>query len=626
LERSHLTTEEVEDIRSKSFLAEQWIQVFGILQDQINTRRLVVGDVDVVSGGLPSGTVKEEVLVDVKAVAARVERAVDFQTPRKMKAPGRQATVKVELTSFNEMPDEDFDKQGSEFLTMLSKNWNKLVGVVGGLEAALPAVQEHYQRLVDDWAPVLEGIEDKANALGLALGQRGVMLDTEGTVWDALARSISMGAAAEENIRSLAEDLVSVDKRVEQVDTTFQAHVGEVLKVVGQIHGSHKRLQDRIQGLEKGAAGGTSVSGLSAVFADTIPGAVADELADLRAEVDDLRGVLVTAAVGRDLVPSATLPGSDPSEFHERLQKVEMRATGESYVSDRRVFASYEDVLNWVQGSAGRSEIYLYWDVFSLLTKTRDDTFSTTEYLEGALLSERLKQNPLTSLVMSSLQIQMPGPFLTRKSTGLGSSALVPLPTVKTFEDWNAVQTGFNPQLQRAVTTEVASLRRMMASMISKQDHELTGLAIHMLTQAQIQWSSMATWITDFYHRLVGDGGVTAKESWLIVGTSVQSIFAFIHRTRAAGHDAIISSGDKSVKAAHLLWAAMQTHRLFNEVHLSNWDAHHCVQAVLSMHVVRHRITPSAFDSLAAKVDALTRTLDKLDGRLSTVEKKKSGN
>ena len=619
LEQEHLMEEVLTDIRSKSFTTDQWIQVFNLLQEQIETRKL--------AGGSLSGFVEDDALVDVKAVAARVERAADFETPSKMRAPGRQATMKVELTSFDEMPSEDSDQQGIEFLNMMGKNWSKLVGVVGVLEAALPAVQAQVQGLIEDWALVLVGIEDKANALGLALGQRGSMLDTEGTVWDVLARSLTMGAGAQENIRSLSEDLVAVDKRVNQVDTAFQGHVGEVLKVVGQIHGSHKRLQDRIQGLETVSAGGSSANRLSAAFADTIPGAVADELADLRVEIDDLRGVLVTAAVGRELGTSSTTPaGGDPSEFHERLQKVEMRATGESYISDQRVFASYEDVLNWVQGSTGRAEIHLYWDVFSLLTKTRDGTFSTTEYLEGALLSERLKQNPLTLLVMSSLQIQMPGPFLTGKSTGSGSSALVPLPTVKTFDDWNTVQTGFNPQLQRAVTTEVASLRRMMATMISKQDHELAGLATHMLTQAQIQWSSMATWITDFYHRLVGDGGVTAKESWLIVGTSVQSIFAFIHRTRAAGHNAIISSGDKSIKAAHLLWAAMQTHRLFTEIHLSNWDAHHCVQAVLSMHVVRHRITPTAFDSLSAKVDALSRTLDKLDGRLSTVEKKKSGN
>jgi hypothetical protein len=417
-------------------------------------------------------------------------------------------------------------------------------------------------------------------------------------------------------------------KAAPRVDKAFKAHVGEVLKVVGQIHGSHKRLQDRMVKLEHDVGENASRTGLATAFSDDIPLAVAEELEELRVEFAELRETLQETAV--TLGPGSGREGAvvETSEFHERLQKVEMRATGESYISDQRVFASYEDVLNWVQGSAGRADIHNYWDVFSLLSKTRDDSFSTHEYLEGALMSERLKQNPLTSLLMSSLQIQMPGPFLSKKgnAAGFGSSATAPLPTVKTFDEWNTVQTGFNHQLQRAVTTEVSGLRRMLATTISRQDFELLGLATHLLTQAQIQWASMSTWITDFYYRLVGESGLTAKESWLIVGSSVHAIFSLIHRTRAAGHDSIISAMDKSVKAAHFIWATMQTHRLFSEINNRNWDAHHCVQAVLSMHVVRNRITPSAFDALAVKLDTLTRLVDKLDGRISTLEKKKQGN
>lgn len=68
----------------------------------------------------------------------------------------------------------------------------------------------------------------------------------------------------------------------------------------------------------------------------------------------------------------------------------------------------------------------------------------------------------------------------------------------------------------------------------------------------------------------------------------------------------------------------MQTHRLFGEIIAQQWDAHQCVQAVLSMHVVCNRITPTAFDGLSSKLDALIRLVDKLDGRISVLEKKKS--
>jgi uncharacterized protein YozE (UPF0346 family) len=623
LDRSALSESELIEITMQVLSVEQWIQLFGIIQGQAEARKQP-DDAAFMKNGAFDNEIEPKHFEDVKQVTARVERAGDFQTPLKPVQLERIEAVKVELTRFDELGETEVAFDQEVWQALLGGNWNKLVGAVSSLEAALPVMRGQCTDMLHGLASVVEGVEDKANALGLAIGQRGPTLEAEGSVWDAIARSLAMVTSLGEVIGSVASDLVTVDKTVTQVDTALKAHVAEVHQVVGKIHGSHHRVKTRLTQLEERDVS-KALPGLSPCFVDEIPAAVAYELDRFRDEYNELRGEieLAQANVGVSTGAGGALT---PTEFHERLQKVEMRATGESYIADQRVFASYEDVLNWVQGAAGRTEIHLYWDVFSLLSKTRDDSFSTHEYLEGALMSERLKQNPLTSLVMSSLLIQMPGPFLLKRTTGSGSNAATPLPTIKTFDEWNTVQTGFNHQLQRAVTTEVAGLRRMMLTAISRQDFELSGLTVHMLTQAQIQWASMATWITDFYYRLVGEGGLTAKESWLIVGNSVQAIFSLIHRTRAAGHDAIVSSGDKSVKAAHFLWAAMQTHRLFSEVHLRNWDAHHCVQAVLSMHVVRNRITPSAFEQLGNKLDALTRLLDKLDGRVSTLEKKKQGN
>jgi hypothetical protein len=121
---------------------------------------------------------------------------------------------------------------------------------------------------------------------------------------------------------------------------------------------------------------------------------------------------------------------------------------------------------------------------------------------------------------------------------------------------------------------------------------------------------------------LVGDGGLTTKESWLIVGASVRAIFELLSTARATGHDAMLTE-DKAIGAAHCLWTVMQTHRILNKIMTRNWDAHHCVQAVLSMHVIRNRVTPTAFEGLTSKLETLTKLVDKLDGRISTLEKKK---
>ena len=106
------------------------------------------------------------------------------------------------------------------------------------------------------------------------------------------------------------------------------------------------------------------------------------------------------------------------------------------------------------------------------------------------------------------------------------------------------------------------------------------------------------------------------------MGASVRAIFELLSTTRATGHDAMLTD-DKAVAAAHCLWTVMQTHRLLNEIMSCDWDAHHCVQAVLSMHVIRNCVAPASFDGLTAKLEVLTKMLDKLDGRISILEKKK---
>jgi hypothetical protein len=94
-------------------------------------------------------------------------------------------------------------------------------------------------------------------------------MDAEGTVWDAIARSIALATNVEDVIGSVSSDLVMVDKTVRQIDNAFKSHVGAVLKVVSEIHGSHKRMQERIVKLEStvraDAVNATEI-GLSAAF------------------------------------------------------------------------------------------------------------------------------------------------------------------------------------------------------------------------------------------------------------------------------------------------------------------------------------------------------------------------
>ena len=333
--------------------------------------------------------------IDVKNLAAHVERAGDYQTPCK---PGiLTKSIKLEevkLSQFDEVTEISGsleDEELRDVMTTIGSNWNKMVGTVLSLESTLPTVQKQLVELFGGLAVVVEGVEDKANAIGTVVGQRGELMEAGVTIWDAVEKGFSLGVTAENLARSVTENCVSVDQVVTELDKSFRAHVQEVVQVVGRIHGAlshtktgHRQMENRLATLEQRAsseslrppvtAGGDQPS-LLAVFADPTSSEL-DEIEDLRTEVANLRTMVRSAM---EVVRPREAGGyPDPTLethlFHERLQKVEMRATGDSYVTEHRVFASYEDVLNWIRGAKGREEIQLYWDVYSLLSKTRDVT------------------------------------------------------------------------------------------------------------------------------------------------------------------------------------------------------------------------------------------------------------
>jgi hypothetical protein len=81
---------------------------------------------------------------------------------------------------------------------------------------------------------------------------------------------------------------------------------------------------------------------------------------------------------------------------------------------------------------------------------------------------------------------------------------------------------------------------------------------------------------------------------------------------------------DRAIGDGNMLWAILQTHRLFDEMMALQWDGHPAVQSVLSMHVIRKRVTPEAFATLEGKNKALTSKVDGLESRLAKLESKKN--
>jgi ferredoxin len=233
-----------------------------------------------------------------------------------------------------------------------------------------------------------------------------------------------------------------------------------------------------------------------------------DELENLCHQLTELRGRLEAYET---LQQANVFTGSDGDAMHVRLTDLEMRNTGTSYCAGNVQFTTLNSVINWLRMKQSRQNVAMYWDLFSLVSKTRHDAYNTTDYAADVLMATRVNKSKAQLLIESCLSLEMPLPFLgTSNGTSLAARAL---PTIKSFAVWSAANIGFGPQLTSKVYLEASALLRMLPQHAGT-DVELMSVATHLVTSAQLQWISLQGWMSDFYHRLGQGDGLSDSECW----------------------------------------------------------------------------------------------------------------
>jgi len=86
---------------------------------------------------------------------------------------------------------------------------------------------------------------------------------------------------------------------------------------------------------------------------------------------------------------------------------------------------------------------------------------------------------------------------------------------------------------------------------------------------------------------------------------------------------------DGATRTTGYLWAMIQVHREMKLIRGHNFRGHPSVAPVIMLHVFKTRVTTSAFEKLTESIRSLekkvtdnTKNFDKIQDRLSKVEKK----
>jgi hypothetical protein len=122
----------------------------------------------------------------------------------------------------------------------------------------------------------------------------------------------------------------------------------------------------------------------------------------------------------------------------------------------------------------------------------------------------------------------------------------------------------------------------------------------------------MSSWMDAFYQELVSTSESTEEEAWEVVGACIKNVFEVLRAPRAQAANATMDSDPKS-QCETYLWALIQAHQIMKEFLEARFRNHGAIAPVIVLHIFKTRVTRTA----------MTSTIKRLEGRISTLEKGK---
>ena len=378
-----------------------------------------------------------------------------------------------------------------------------------------------------------------------------------------------------------------------------------------------KLLTDRVRALESGSKGGTATGAdlLSSIShtgtADrrgfTIDGSQTQlnvalarldrlerENASLRQEIGELKSRnVIGPLLDVDMIP----------RLLERIVSLELKDNAQIVVSGL-AFGGVQDCKHFLttQMCFDPATVFLGHDMVSLINNILKEGKSSG-------MSEVLTQdhnaikggfgNISVAALYASMQHAIPGP--------LAGSGGHPLPRINTFEKWDQHNgdTGIRYEIQRGVEHEVNQTLGWINSQLSthpKAHILFSGL----LREAQTQWQTVATFITDQRGVCMQQCG-DQEESWKYPCEVIKELLLELFKVRGVG---ALRSNLKLVPiddAARMMWGVLRCHQLMREFISHKFMGHPLLSGYSLNHLFRHRLTPKNLNPLTAKVEVIQR-------------------
>lgn len=262
-------------------------------------------------------------------------------------------------------------------------------------------------------------------------------------------------------------------------------------------------------------------------------------------------------------------------------------------------FKSVDDCEAFVIGHVPGNTYAYFYDVVSLLQRGWGhnhigvmDVWESSHAMKKAGFS-----SPGEAVILASMDTVLP--TCLGELTGKNSECHLPLPALATHDSWTSkgFQMGRRKDIQDGLSRVVTTLEENIRD-VFRGFEQGRCVVNEMLSLARSHWSQIERMIDNFY----GEFHVTSseKDAWKLTSLIAKTVFEAVHHARATGSD-LSDIANPSKRAAKVLWATLQAHRVMRAFIDSDFRNDPRIAPVIVMHLLENRVGKQDMELLKAK-------------------------
>jgi hypothetical protein len=282
-------------------------------------------------------------------------------------------------------------------------------------------------------------------------------------------------------------------------------------------------------------------------------------------------------------------------------------------------FSSVEDCEAFVLKHVPGNTYAYFYDMLSLLQRGWGETHVSVSVVWETMYN--MKKAGFTckgeAVIFASMNTIIP--TCLGELTGKTAESTNALPSVPTYGHWTSKggQMGRRHDISKSLHSVRNTLETQQKAHFAREWMGAT-VAKELLTKSFAHWTHFNTMMDDFYNEFSANG--SPSEAWKLTCLIGKAVLEAVHLVRCVAAD-VSDLLTPAKRAARMLWATLQAHRVLDEFILSEFRNDPRVAPIIVLHLLENRVGKTDLERIEKRMlsqDALILKLRKDVDKLNT--------